>query len=144
MVDVPDNRAAYQTRLDLREKYGVFVDVIAGVNVASAEVFWELRSVDPATGDVPSNPLVGFLPPNAEGSGQGFVSYTVKAKRAAETGTRIDAQARIVFDINEPINTPPISSVSPLPAESESRFLVSWAGDDGDGSGVAGFACPCP
>ena len=65
------------------------------------------------------------------------------------SGTRIDAQATIVFDTNESIDTPPIfntldggapqSMVSPLAAESaDPSFLVSWSGeDDAGGSGIA-------
>ncbi|MCP4110353.1 MAG: hypothetical protein GY749_33350 [Desulfobacteraceae bacterium] len=40
--------------------------------------------------------------------GEGFVNYTIKAKETAVTGDVIDAQARIIFDVNDPIDTPPI------------------------------------
>lgn len=152
VVDVPDDRAFYQTRLDLRDTRGVFLDVVAGVNVAAAEVFWEFRSVDPATGDTPANPLVGFLPPNTDGSGQGFAAYTVKARKTAETGARVDAQARIVFDVNEPIDTPAIfntidarppaapAPAAAAPAEGATGIPVTWAAnDDADGVGVRDY-----
>ena len=54
----------------------------------------------------PLPPNVGFLPPNTDGSsGEGFFTYTIKAKSTTVTGELIASQARIVFDQEEPINT---------------------------------------
>jgi hypothetical protein len=74
----------------------------------------------------------------------------VKAKRSAATGSVVDAKARIVFDTEEPIDTPPIfntldaakptSAVNALPATAEeTEFTVAWGGED-DGSAIAGFS----
>ncbi|MEZ6062667.1 MAG: CARDB domain-containing protein [Planctomycetaceae bacterium] len=152
-VDVPANRAFYTDRIDLTAEHGVFVDVVAGIDVATGEAFWEFTSIDPATGDIPADPLLGFLPPNETSpEGEGFARYSVKPRSSAVTGDVIDAEARIVFDINEPIDTPPIfhtldadlpvSSVTALPASSvEPVFDVSWTGTDpGSGSGLAGYS----
>jgi hypothetical protein len=152
LIDVPDNRAFYQTRLDLVAERGIYVDVYAGIDIAKGEVFWELRSIDPATGEQPSDPLLGFLPPNlTKPEGDGFVTYTIKPDRNLATGTVIDAEATIVFDINEPIDTPailntidagkPTSTVNALPQISESpEFTVSWTGsDDEKGSAIADY-----
>lgn len=153
-VDVPENQSFYSRRIDLRETKGIFVDAFAGINVATNEVFWRFIAIDPVTGDLPEDPLKGILPPNLNPpEGDGFVRYSVKAKAGVPTGTRIDAQARIVFDINEPIDTPPIfntldavaptSQVNPLSPELVSyqgRFPVSWSGsDDVGGSALRGF-----
>ncbi len=151
-VDVPDNRAFYQERLDLRGELGIFVDVFAGIDVTTGEAFWEFTSIDPATGEQPLDALTGFLPPNLTSpEGEGFVTYSVRSRATATTGTVIDAEARIIFDVNEPIDTPPIfntldaglptSVVTALPTDVEaSTFLVSWSGMDADGgSGLAGF-----
>ncbi|MCA9139962.1 MAG: carboxypeptidase regulatory-like domain-containing protein, partial [Planctomycetales bacterium] len=50
VIDVPENRAFFTERLDLRTTQGVFVDVIAGLDVARGQAFWEFRSIDPMTG----------------------------------------------------------------------------------------------
>jgi hypothetical protein len=103
-IDVPENRAFYQTRLDLTATQGILVDVTAGIDTSTGEAFWEFFSIDP-----PTDPLKGFLPPNLLATeGDGFVNYSIKAKSNASTGSIIDAQARIVFDSNEPIDTPAI------------------------------------
>lgn len=150
-IELPGNAGFHQSRVDLPDALGFDVDVTATIDIVTGLATWILQAVDPATGDAPADALVGFLPPNdADGSGEGFVTYTIKAKRDIATATRIDARATIIFDTNEPIDTPPIfntldtgapqSSVGPLPPESEESFLVSWAGTDEDGgSGVASF-----
>ena len=62
------------------------------------------------TGQQPTDPSIGFLPPNPENGtdGQGYVTYTVRANRHAQDFAVIDAEARIIFDQNDPIDTPPI------------------------------------
>ncbi|HET6424327.1 MAG TPA: cadherin domain-containing protein [Planctomycetaceae bacterium] len=154
VVDVPDNRSFYSTRLDLRSTKGIYVDVFAGLNAATREVFWQFYAIDPLTGDLPSDPDKGLLPPNVNPpEGDGFVRYSVRAKTNVATGTRIDAQARIVFDVNEPIDTPPIfhtlDAVAPtsvvLPVQAEQvddrgRFTVRWQGtDDAGGSAIRDY-----
>ncbi|MEL7407076.1 MAG: CARDB domain-containing protein [Cyanobacteria bacterium J06558_2] len=151
-IDVPDNRAFYQTRLDLVAEKGIYLDFFAGIDIATGEAFWELHSIDPATGEQPNNPLLGFLPPNlTKPEGDGFVSYSIRADRDIETGAVIDAEATIIFDVNEPIDTPPIfntidalkpsSTVEALPDLSDTKeFTVSWTGnDDPNGSAIADY-----
>ena len=77
-------------------------DVLGGVFLAS-----ELCSLFLA-GEPPDDPRIGFLPPNNGTTGQGFVTFTVGLKKNLPSLTRIDAQANIYFDKNEPIETPPI------------------------------------
>ena len=59
--------------------------------------------------DLPTDPAKGFLPPNDDtGRGEGFLSYQAKAKPGLATGTVIDARASIVFDSQDPVDTPAI------------------------------------
>lgn len=68
--------------------------------------------------------------------------FTVRAK-PTPSGARIDAQARIVFDNNAPIDTPavfntidadpPSAAVLPLPNFRPATFNVSWTGSDTPG-----------
>lgn len=142
---------SFQTRLDLIDRFGIYLDISAGVDLDTGEAFWEFKSIDPETGEVPFDPFLGFLPPNKNGSeGQGFLTYWIKPKTDAATGDRIDAIANIVFDQNEAILTPaifntiddgaPSSQVAALPAQSVLGFVVEWSGqDDAGGSGVASY-----
>lgn len=151
--DVPENRSFYSGRVDLRDSLGIYVDVSAGLDITKNEAFWILRSIDPATQQVPLDPMKGLLPINdSTDRGQGFVSYTIRAAATSHTGDSLRANATIVFDINPAINTPtiantidavvPRSAVSPLSTTiGSSTFLVKWAGsDDSSGSGLARYS----
>jgi hypothetical protein len=108
---------------------------------------------------------IGFLPPdNTNQIGEGHVSYLVRGKPNLPTGLQISNIAYIQFDQNPAIatdllndnnpsqgvstnkmaivtidSTPPISSVSSLPAiESATHFTVSWSGTD-VGPGIVGY-----
>ena len=103
--------------------------------------------------ELTDDPLAGFLPPNNPDvhDGEGFAQYTVYPKTGLPSGTEITNMAVIVFDWNEPIDTPlikhtidaapPLSQVDPLPAVvAGARFQVSWAGaDDPAGSGIDSY-----
>ncbi len=149
-VELDAKNAFYSKRIDLSATKGYLLDVSVAIDVTTGIVTWKFTTIDPATGELPLDAQLGFLPPNKDadgvedGRGEGFVSYTVKAKRTVTTGTVVDAEARIVFDTEEPIDTPPIfhtldaglptSEVSVLPAETEEpTFLVQWSGADADG-----------
>ncbi|MDP2433475.1 MAG: CARDB domain-containing protein [Pseudomonadota bacterium] len=163
------NRSFYTARLDFTASDGYYVDVTATVDVPSHTVTWTLTTIDPATGEMPADASIGFLPVNdtvydadhqvvVEGThrGEGFVSYTVRSKSASTTGAVVDAQASIVFDTQGPIETPaiaatldavaPESAVDALPAGitpasgDSAEFLVSWGGsDDSGGSAIADY-----
>ncbi len=151
----------------------LMVDLSANVDVTTGLLTVSLTSSDTNTGTFPSDPYAGFLPPNRPemfyyatneagccGSlgnsrtlvqpGQGYVAYTVRPRTNVVTGTVITNAARIVFDWNDPIDTPsvfntidagaPVSSIRALRAESGRTFLVEWGGqDDEGGSGVASY-----
>jgi RHS repeat-associated protein len=139
-------------RIDRTATDGYYVDISAGLNTQTGEAFWTFTTIDPATGESPTDPFLGFLPPNDENaSGEGFVNYTIRPRSDASTGDVIDAAATIVFDTEEPIDTPPIfhtidaaspqSEVTGLPATTpETSFTVTWTGaDDTIGSGLASY-----
>ncbi|NJN12549.1 MAG: hypothetical protein HC815_33155 [Richelia sp. RM1_1_1] len=148
-IDVPDGFQSYNTRVDLRDTIGDFVDFDASLNTDTGEVTWKLTTIDPDTGEIPDDVDAGFLPPNNDDhDGEGFVNYKVKANSSSTTGTVIDAEARIIFDTNDPIDTPaifntidigePSSNVETLPATVGQNFNVSWTGSD-DGSGIVSY-----
>jgi len=129
------------------------VHVRADFNPDTGLLTWLIESLDPETGDLPGDPLAGFLPPNKDcgGCGEGYVSFVVWPKRGLVSGTAIKNKATIVFDVNAPIDTAevmntiddiaPTSSVLALPPVTNTEtFRVSWAGSDNSGgSGVAFF-----
>ena len=80
-IDLPNAQPFINQRVDLTHDLGIFVDVIATVDVQTGLATWTITSIDQATGETPNNVLVGFLPPNTEaGSGEGFVDFSVLPK----------------------------------------------------------------
>ena len=140
--------------MDLRtEGNELLVDVRGNFDPDAGLAQWTFVGIDPATSELTDDPLAGFLPPNNPDihDGEGYVQYYVRPKADLPSGTEIDNMATIVFDWNEPIDTPlvrntidaeaPQSAVDSLPAVLDGReFQVSWAGvDDPNGSGIRSF-----
>jgi RHS repeat-associated protein len=152
-VTVPAGLTQYQATLPYRNVDGTSLNVQVDLdfNVQTGVLTATFTSLDPLTGQAPTGATDGFLPPDdSAGIGEGFVQYTIRPTSGLATGTTINQQASVVFDINAPLDTAkvvntidttvPTSSVAPLPAtESSSSFPVSWSGSDGAGSGIASY-----
>lgn len=145
---VPPNTTAYTNRLDVRDSLGVYVDVTAGLDITNRRAFWVFESIDTATGLGNTLPVdLGFLPVNdsTKGNGEGFVTLTLKPLSSVQTRDTVSAQAAIIFDINETINTntwlntidarPPLSRLDTLPPVVEPIINLRWQGQD-DSLGV--------
>ena len=145
---VEGNYATYQQRLDLAEDMGLYVDVVAGIDVVTNEAFWIFESIDPATDLPPQGTQEGFLPINDEShNGEGFVTFTISPKASAcVTGDVVTAMASIVFDINEPLSTnvwhntvdalPPTTQLTGHESNSNELLLQFSGTDDQGGCGL--------
>ena len=146
---VPTNVSSYSQRLDVSDSLGVWVDVTAGIDIGSHQLFWIFQSIDPATGFEPSNSQMGFLPINDSLSrGEGYVNFYILPDGGVQTGDTVAAEALIVFDDNEPIGTnvwrntfDAVAPTSTLHAELNAQDSLYCtfsfeAQDDEGGSGV--------
>ncbi|MEK7814052.1 MAG: T9SS type A sorting domain-containing protein [Candidatus Desantisbacteria bacterium] len=110
-------------------------------------VQWKLDGRDISTGE-----LTDLLVPNTNPPcGEGWVSFTIMPKKDLSSNTQIKNKATIVFDTNQPINTPeifntidsgfPTSSVAALPEFQHSpNFTIGYSGtDDHGGSGIRNY-----
>lgn len=148
-ITPPPGLEQFSSDVDLRPDKNLIVRIRAGLD-ATGRASWYFGSIDPATGRLTENPLGGFLPPNVNPpQGEGSVVFTVMPKKGLATGTQVQNKARIVFDVNSPIDTPewfntldktkPASQVLPLAATHTSpNFTVEWAGTDED-SGILDY-----
>jgi len=146
----PQGLKQYSTDVDLRSAKDLIVRIEAGLNSETGIVTWRFTSIDPATGQLTEDPLGGFLPPNVNPpEGDGSVLFTVMPKQGLPTGTEIRNRASIVFDVNQPMDTPewlntldntkPTSQVLPLAAtQCSPGFQVQWSGTD-VGSGIQDY-----
>jgi hypothetical protein len=137
----PIGQTEFATTVDLRPARQLIVKITGKLNTTTGLVRWDFNSLDPHTGEAPDDPLLGFLPPNVTSpEGQGSMLFTVRPKATLVSGAEITNQARIVFDVNPPIDTPqllntidnvkPTSQVMSLPAAQCNSFLLQWSGSD--------------
>lgn len=148
-VDVPPGRNAYTTVVPLDATMSVRVS--GSLDAATGILRWTFTTLDPGTRLPPSDPTLGFLPPNRDGTqGQGYVNVTVAPRAGLPDGTRWQNAASIVFDANAPIATPtwvntldatpPVSRVTAATAHAgNSDVDVSWSGSDA-GSGISRYS----
>ena len=153
-ITVPSGLNAYTTTVDLRPDG---IDCVAEIDVALDPATRELKStftaLDPNTGWLPEDIMTGLLYPNDHtGRGEGHIGFRIEPVAGLSSGARIENEARIVFDYNEPIDTPlvantidaeaPTSAVDALPEDLGyvTGVNVSWSGqDESGGSGLAGY-----
>ena len=145
---LPSGSTSFNTTVSLSSSLSVRLQ--GSVNPDTSLLTWTFTSIDPTTGLPPTDPTVGFLPPDTDGvSGQGSVVFTVMPASGLATGAVISNTASVVFDANSPIQTqtwtnnidanPPTSAVQALAAsQSQVVFPVSWSGTD-VGSGIAAY-----
>jgi hypothetical protein len=134
----PPGLRSYATQVDLRPRLNLKVNVSAAVDLFTGVLSWYFTSIDPETDQPPTDPAVGFLPPNiVPPEGEGSVLFTVIP---LPNQTVISNQAVISFDESIPINTnvvqttidreAPASHVLPLNSYSdETAILVEWTAD---------------
>jgi RHS repeat-associated protein len=99
---------ARQTVSDYREDVDKewWVDITGEINPLTGRVEWTFRTLDPETGELPEDPLAGFLPPNDDtGRGEGHVTFSVQPRSDAPDGTVLTNQATIIFDTEASITT---------------------------------------
>jgi hypothetical protein len=147
VISVPSGVSTYSTTVDLRTNQNLLVSINAGLDPNTATLTWHFMSLDPATMQLPDDPLVGFLPPNVTPpNGEGSVCFSVSPRNSVATGTVVTNSANITFDYNAPIGTPvwtnafdfssPTIQVQPLsPFQISSNFFLSWGSAD-SGSGI--------
>lgn len=148
-VALPTGVRQFVTDVDLRPARPSIVRVSANCDPNTGLITWQFHTIDPLTGLPPDDPNAGFLPPNQTSpEGQGTLFFTVKPRAGLATGTPIRNKARIVFDVNAPIDTAewlntvdstkPVSSVLALPSTVPPTFSLRWAGTD-IGSGLRNY-----
>jgi hypothetical protein len=82
------------------------VDISGALDPATGMVDWTFRTLDPDTGQLPSDVDAGFLPANDEtGRGEGHVTFSIAQKPNLGAGTVITNRASIIFDVNDAIVT---------------------------------------
>jgi hypothetical protein len=125
----PPGLSAFSSYVDLRPTTNLIVQVNASLDKATGIATWTFNSLDPTTGQPPTNPLIGFLPPDVvppEGDGQ--VLFSVSPKNSASTGQQINNSASVVFDANPAVVTPAWTNTLLPPIVAPSQVATTASG----------------
>ncbi len=148
VVNVPRGLQSYSTVFAIDATMSVRIQ--GSLDSSSGRLTWTFDTIDPLTHLPPSDPTLGFLPPDTDGKrGQGYVAFSVLPKAGLADGTVISNLASVVFDANAPILTPtwtntidatlPTSRIQSLVGKpGTTSFDVAWSGNDA-GAGVANY-----
>jgi len=92
--------------LDMRPAIYAIAQVEGTFDESTGIAKWHISSLDPMTMEPTEGLANGVLPVNTDGQGVGEVSFDISLKDGLAHGTEIPNKATIVFDTNEPIETP--------------------------------------
>jgi hypothetical protein len=140
-VTPPASVNNYSATVDLRPNVDLLVQIQGSLNPTTGAVKWTFRSLDPLTNLPPTDPSLGFLPPDtAPPAGDGSVVFSVMPKKHLAPSAKVANQASVVFDTNAPIKTPiwinhiagPVAqSLSVTPASLAFRHVPIFGTSDG-------------
>lgn len=109
-IEVPAGARSFDTVVNVAQPDGTELDVTIVARLTDGVASWSLVALDPATGQLPDDPLAGFLPPNRTApEGDGFLKFSVQPRGDREMGTCINVSAAITFDTNLPMETNELS-----------------------------------
>ena len=152
VVNLSDAGSFHSSIVDLRPQgKNLLVLISAALDPTKGLLVWTLTSIDPDTGEAPTDPSLGLLPPdNDDFDGRGFVTFTMRGRRDVPTGTGVEGEATITFDDQPPIVTNKINNVldTGVPTTTTTaqqgsgnrHVAVAWSGvDDQGGSGIKSY-----
>ena len=115
--------------IDMRPEINAIAQVEIDYDSSKGVANWKFSSLDPMTMEKTDNPMSGFLPVNSNGNGIGEVTFDIALKQGFNDGDEISNSATIIFDLEEPIETPVWTNVVDAVApQSEITFAASQDG----------------
>lgn len=148
LIDTPADSFTYD--IDLRPVKNTILRVLGYFEDSTSLLYVKFLSLNPYSMSVTEVLSDGFLNPNLKNrEGEGFIMFSIMPKANLPHLSEIKNSATLVFDYNQPINTPvwinnvdrqkPVSSVKSLsPVTGDTSFYIHWSGSDYH-SGIAGY-----
>jgi hypothetical protein len=137
-----EDRKSFFRDIDLRPAKNLILRINAKVDTITGVLTWEFLSLDPATMELPIDPLIGFLPPNVNfPEGEGSVTFHTRLLPDVKHLDTASTSALIFFDENEPIRTniwkhsvdevAPTVSIDPnIRLDNDTTFTLTLRGSD--------------
>lgn len=144
-VDLPAEHHFVKT-LDMRTSINAIAELAFDYDVNTGEATWNIRSLDPMTMEPTKYMDDGVLPVNDDSKrGIGYLTYQIDLLDNLADGVEISNSAKIIFDDNDPIDTPvwtnitdytrPTSEIVEISSDDNELFDFRIEGSD-KGSGV--------
>ena len=135
-----DGKKSCVKTIDMRPEINGLAQVEVNCDTSSGIVKMFLTSLDPITLEPVEDNTQGVLPVNNDGNGIGELCYEIALREGLPDGTSVDNSASIVFDANDPIETPvwhnvtdyvlPESNITGVETADNRRFEISVVGTD--------------
>lgn len=127
-VELPAEHHFVKT-VDMRPEIYAIAELTFDFDTTTGSAAWKLRSLDPLTMEDTKYMTDGILPVNDDsGKGCGYFTYAVDLKPRLADETEISAKASIVFDANEPIETPVWTNITDY-TRPEARIVSKESAD---------------
>lgn len=135
-----DGEQSFVKTIDLRPEINVLAQVSLDYDPDKGTAKWDFMSLDPMTLEPTNNAMMGILPVNHNGEGQGEITFDIKLKKNLPDGVEISNRATIIFDNEAPIKTPvwtnitdtvaPTSKIKECSAMNDTTIVLKFEGTD--------------
>lgn len=98
--------ADFVRTLDMRPDIYAVAEIAMKSDKTSGEIEWTIRTLDPMSLEPATDVGQGVLPVNNFGEGCGEIQFDVDIKAGLKSGLKFGNKATIIFDSNDPIDTP--------------------------------------
>ena len=105
-VNFDNENQNFVATIDMRPEINGVAQATVAYNAESGALKLTIESLSPYTMELSDDITQGFLPVNIDGEGIGEFSYSIDLRSGLADGQAIENKATIIFDTNEPIETP--------------------------------------
>ena len=92
--------------LDMRPEINSVAQISLSVDKKTGKTEWTFESLDPMTLEKATEMIQGILPVNIDGNGCGEIKFDISLREGLSSGKMFGNKASIIFDSNDPIETP--------------------------------------
>lgn len=135
-----DGEQSFVKTIDLRPEINVLAQVTLDYDSDKGVAKWDFVSLDPMTLEFTDDVMMGILPVNYNGEGQGEITFDIKLKNDLPDNVEISNRATIIFDNEAPITTPtwtnitdtiaPVSKIKECYAKNDTTIVLKFEGTD--------------
>lgn len=101
-----NGESEFTKTLDMRPEINSVAQISLSVDKKTGKAEWTFESLDPMTLEKATEMIQGILPVNIDGNGCGEIKFDISLREGLSSGKMFGNKASIIFDSNDPIETP--------------------------------------